>query len=253
MNVQEKVTPDHRTQTDFNKNPKFKLETQSLNSNMEGYSLMDQTQQSRLSPTALASVFNKQRSKYQNNDLNLSKGTLNNTIDNINSIEVGSLNVAPPYNANVIREGDEQEKKSRVIYSKNGQIRYQRDVTERGGRDTHRSTGRKNYEKPTKNSNVRYDRINIKKLEDAQKDSQSSQPSSPTRFLPVAQAPAKQSPKGKTTFLQTFMLSSAAKSTERRVTDNNTKQISRGNQDFNESLDGMDYLEKQQTLMNPEF
>ena len=40
------------------------------------------------------------------------------------------------------------------------------------------------------------------------------------------------------------MLSSAAKSTERRVTDHNTKQISRGNQEFNESLDGVEYLEK---------
>ena len=66
-------------------------------------------------------------------------------------------------------------KKSRVIYSKNGQIRYQKDATDRGERDSFMSSGRKNYERPTINSNVRYDKINIKKLEDAQKDSQSSQ------------------------------------------------------------------------------
>jgi hypothetical protein len=166
VNVQDKITPDQRTHLDANKNPRFKLETQSLNSNMEGYSLMDQTQQSRLSPTALAAVFTKQRSKYQNNDLNLSKGTLNNTLDNINSIEVGSLNVVVANNVHGARDGDEQGRKSRVIYSKNGQIRYQKDATERGGRDTDRSTGRRNYEKPTINSNVRYDRINIKKLDD---------------------------------------------------------------------------------------
>ena len=69
-------------------------------------------------------------------------------------------------NVHGARDGDEQGRKSRVIYSKNGQIRYQKDATERGGRDTDRSTGRRNYEKPTINSNVRYDRINIKKLDD---------------------------------------------------------------------------------------
>jgi hypothetical protein len=127
---------------------------------------MDQTQQSRLSPTALASVFTKQRSKYQNNDLNLSKGTLNNTLDNMNSIEVGSLNVVSENNATGTRDGDNPGRKSRVIYSKNGQIRYQKDASELRGRDTNRSTGRRNYEKPTINSNVRYDRINIKRLED---------------------------------------------------------------------------------------
>lgn len=107
VNAHDKITPDYRNNLDFIKNPKFKLETQSLNSNIEGYSLMDQTQQSRLSPTVLASVFNKQRSKYQNNDLNLSKGTLKNFKEKVNPIEIGSLNVASPIDFNDIGQGQE--------------------------------------------------------------------------------------------------------------------------------------------------
>lgn len=157
INVPERLSPDHKTLQEWHRDKKHKLDTHSLNSNLEGYSLMDQG--SRQSPMALAAVFNKQRSKFQNGDLNLSKGTLGNTIDLNNSIEIGSLNVVPSNEIRVTNEGEEASKRGRVIFSKNGQIRYQKGCSPKRGREPSHP-GSKNYERPTINSNVRYDRVN---------------------------------------------------------------------------------------------
>jgi hypothetical protein len=75
----EKMPSEGRATHELQKEKRYVLDTQSLNSNMEGYSLMDQN--SRHSPLALNSIFNRQRSRFQNGDLDLSKGTLKNALE----------------------------------------------------------------------------------------------------------------------------------------------------------------------------
>ena len=53
----------------------------------------------------LNSVFNN-RQKYQNNDLNLSKGALNNKTKQ-KGIEIGSLNVSSPFKESETKDGED--------------------------------------------------------------------------------------------------------------------------------------------------